>query len=480
VLQSQSLFLNSTDIMSRPTKKLVVLCDGTWCGRETGTETNISLIAQAIGIKDSPAVTTTKPLYLNPERPNLKACYFPGAGLGGTFLEYLFNGATANDIGKECMEVYEYIVKNFDDNTEIWMFGLSRGSYTVRCVAGMINNCGIVKKRSTDDETSLLIQEVYATYRSPFDEDKPDAKEMVEFRKKASWQVKSPINVMAIIDTVGSLGIPRLESGVGFTWPEFHDQNISSKVQKVYHACSIHDRLWVFQPCRARRTEDFEAKYKHNKEYFIDERYFPGCHYDLGRQKFKFFRDGVNIIEKFFFAIPNHLTNPVIPNAVCADFVLQWFYQAIQENDPKDQVLEHGAKANLAKLQEQMAGYQNPGSGDVYSDMQKYSPAGFIGTAIWNFTSAAASIANKLTPSAQLGTAIQSFLGVRTILNILLATRDRRIQNRDAKVLDLDDPMTALGGQSPYAKGLLDRYKTTTLKRLQLVRQIVEGEKYSH
>jgi hypothetical protein len=27
------------------------------------------------------------------------------------------------------------------------MFGLSRGAYTVRCIAGMINNCGIIRRR---------------------------------------------------------------------------------------------------------------------------------------------------------------------------------------------------------------------------------------------------------------------------------------------------------------------------------------------
>jgi uncharacterized protein (DUF2235 family) len=32
------------------------------------------------------------------------------------------------------------------DKSRIWLFGLSRGAYTVRAVAGMINNCGIIKK----------------------------------------------------------------------------------------------------------------------------------------------------------------------------------------------------------------------------------------------------------------------------------------------------------------------------------------------
>lgn len=50
-------------------KKLIVLCDGTWCGRETETVTNISLLATAIGIPNSTAPTDTKEReYVDPER----------------------------------------------------------------------------------------------------------------------------------------------------------------------------------------------------------------------------------------------------------------------------------------------------------------------------------------------------------------------------------------------------------------------------
>jgi hypothetical protein len=462
-----------------PTKKLVVLCDGSWCGRETGTNTNISMIASAIGIQYDLTIKVDKthPAISDPSR-NLNACYFPGAGLGGSFLEYLFNGATANDIGKECMDAYQYIVNNFDNDTEIWMFGLSRGSYTARCVAGMINNCGIIKTRNNRN----LVEEVYAMYRSSDAEDKPGAPNMDKFRTKASWDVESPIKVMALIDTVGSLGIPRLESGVGFEFLEFSDQNVSSQVQKVYHACSIHDRLWVFQPCRARRAIGFNPT--NDPRYEIHERYFPGCHYDLGRQRFKFFRDGVNIIEKVVFSLPNHLTKPVIPNEVCSDLVLQWLLQAIRDNDPMNQILKNGADVELAKLEQKMKGPQDPGSGDVYIHPQDYTPAGIFGTALWNLTTTAANIANTFTPATQLGSAIQEFLGFRTIINMLLATRDRRIQNLDADVMDLQTPMKVLGNVSPYVKGKLydkepgsnvERYKSQTVAKWQLVRSIVNS-----
>ncbi|KAF9346267.1 hypothetical protein BGX26_002246 [Mortierella sp. AD094] len=132
-------------------KKLIVLCDGTWWGSETETRTNILKLAEIIGI-DTTGYTydPKKAEPISYQNGGVDACYFPGAGLRVP----LFNGATGNDIDRNCIEVYKYIVKHHTPKHQIWMFGLSRGAYTVRCVAGMINNCGIHKRQNTSDPLS--------------------------------------------------------------------------------------------------------------------------------------------------------------------------------------------------------------------------------------------------------------------------------------------------------------------------------------
>jgi hypothetical protein len=430
------------------------------------------MLATAIGIPNSTAPTDTNPRpYVDPGR-KLKACYFPGQGLGGTFLDYIFNGETGGDIGTECMRVYQYIVENYDTDTEIWMFGLSRGCYTVRCVGGMINNCGIVKARESEEEMEDLVGEVYAIYRSPYPEDTPTSKKSIRFRSTASYDAVSPIRFMGIIDTVGSLGIPQLNAGVGFDWPGLYDQNISSEVQKVFHARSIHDRLWMFESCRARRTD----KHVDNPALELHERWFPGCHYDLGRQKFKFFRDGVNVVERFFFALPNHLTKPVVPNAVCSDLVLLWLLEAVAANDPHDQVFRHTCAAQIAAVKGSLAtppSEEDLGSGDVYSHIGDFTPAGVFGSALAHAYSAGVSLVDKLLPAVQLGSAIQSFLGVKTILNVLLATRDRRVEDEGADVTPLDEPVAVLGGESVAERAGLDRYASLTVRKWRLMRNVV-------
>ena len=131
-------------------KVIVVCCDGTWCGEATDTDTNIKILADSIAASSNNDVVVR---------------YFPGVGLAGSFEDYVINGAIANDIRNACIEVYKFIAENFEDS-RIWMFGLSRGAYTVRSVAGMINNWGILKGKDGKIDVETLCDVVYSNYRN--------------------------------------------------------------------------------------------------------------------------------------------------------------------------------------------------------------------------------------------------------------------------------------------------------------------------
>ena len=438
--------------MSQPTtkKKLIVLCDGSWCGSETNTESNIYLLAKMIGIDMSKQKPDhAEPIeYENIER-GVKACYFPGCGLGGTFLEYLFNGSTGCDMGKDCIQTYKFIVKHYSEDYEIWMFGLSRGCYTVRCVGGMINNCGILKrmndKGDLDDATiDGLVDEVYKIYRSPYEEDKPKAGSILQFKKKASYDVPTPIKFMGLLDTVGSLGVPKLDAGIGLDYPEFFDQKISTAVEKVYHACSIHDRLWCFEPCRALRDKDTQ---KDRPEFEIHERWFPGCHYDLGRQRFRFLRNGANFIEKSIGRALGPFAGVIEPNDVLADLVLKWMLESIKAQDPENKVIQN-IDAEVAKLILSMKNATNKGTGDVYGNILDYGPVGTVWHVAAAATSNIASYFDKLIPEVKPGSAIQDFFGVKLIINALAATRDRRIPDKAAVLTLYKSGSTELGDKT--------------------------------
>ncbi|KFA45502.1 hypothetical protein S40293_10306 [Stachybotrys chartarum IBT 40293] len=353
-------------------RRVIVLCDGTWCGRETNTSSNVNILSQMIGID----LTANPAVYTSPTG-DVRARYFDGVGSGGDFMGYLWNGAFATQAKRECTDVYNFIVQNCTWNasvrTEIWLFGISRGAYIVRSVGGMINNCGII----TNTANAALISQVYDIYRSPHAVHHPSSPEMDEFRANVSYTVRSPIKFMGIFDTVGSRGVPRLNfhTGSGFEWPEFHDNLVSTAVEKVYHAVSIHDRFWAFQPCLASRDPCHAV----DPDLKILQTWFPGCHYDLARQEFQFLREGGTMLEKILFPILNTISNTVYPNEKLADLVLLWMLRNIQTEGGANIVILDTARNSstidtvIRDIQTGILTKSN-GSGDVYDNILSYPP----------------------------------------------------------------------------------------------------------
>ncbi|KAI4841656.1 hypothetical protein E4T44_07757 [Aureobasidium sp. EXF-8845] len=175
-------------------EKLVIFCDGTWCGPEDGTRTNIQLLAEMVGID----MDTSKGLreIIDASR-QLRAKYFNG--LKCNYLTYGF-GASADNLEQLSLEIYRYIAQHYKIGTEIWLFGLGRGAYALRCVVGMVNNCGIIREPSEE-----LCDLVFQTYTSPRENDKPSSDHSEDFRRRTSWNVATPIKIMA------ALAIPIIE-----------------------------------------------------------------------------------------------------------------------------------------------------------------------------------------------------------------------------------------------------------------------------
>lgn len=374
-------------------KPLILLCDGTWYGREASTRTNIYELADMVGIPIGDATDTDEHFIPQPDPRGRKGRYIHGVGLGSTFLNYVFNGITAQDIAKQCIAAYRYIVENYvEGEYEIWMFGLSRGAYTLRCVCGMINNCGIVKRGDlNNDEIDLLCREVYRIYRSKYLIDKPHSSQSLQFRQRKSWPLigdevpfeperKPPIRFMGLFDTVGSLGIPTFTGGVGLDWPEFYDQEISSVVEHVYQAVSLHDRIYIFQPCLARRNQTILLD---PENWHINEMWFPGVHYDLGRQRFKFFRDAGGAPLERLFARLGFASKVIEPNHVLADLALKWMLDSIKKHDPESLIISD-VDGKISDLRDNMVSEnRKTGDGDVYKRIAEYLPFGKRGMKIW-------------------------------------------------------------------------------------------------
>ena len=150
-------------------KRIVICADGTWNRPEKDLEidfpTNVLKLARAIKPRDKKDVSQQ---------------VFYDWGIGSHH-DQVIGGVTGRGLHKNIMDNYRYIVQNYSPNDEIYLFGFSRGSYTVRCLCGLINNVGILKRNHAS-----RIQQAFDHYKESEPDHAPSGVKSKEFRKKYS------------------------------------------------------------------------------------------------------------------------------------------------------------------------------------------------------------------------------------------------------------------------------------------------------
>ena len=62
------------------------------------------------------------------------------------FVQKLLGSVTGQGIKRNIAECYQFIINHYEPGDRIFLFGFSRGAYTVRCVANLLMLCGIPTK----------------------------------------------------------------------------------------------------------------------------------------------------------------------------------------------------------------------------------------------------------------------------------------------------------------------------------------------
>ena len=86
--------------------------------------------------------------------PNLQFAFYDagigtlpsGIGFLGAIGQKLYNvvcQATGLGLTGNIVDCYAQIIRNYEPGDRIWLFGFSRGAYTVRCLAAVISMCGV-------------------------------------------------------------------------------------------------------------------------------------------------------------------------------------------------------------------------------------------------------------------------------------------------------------------------------------------------
>jgi len=251
-------------------KNIVICADGTWNRPEEDLKkdypTNVLKVARAIApVSDGGA----------------EQVVFYDWGLGSYHDEFTA-GAFGAGINKNIQDCYRFIVQNYAIGDRLYFFGFSRGAFTVRSLAGLLNNCGILKKSN-----ARLIARAFEIYKDP--DIKPDDDFSKNWRNRYSVKADlsqltgaarraytdeghAKIHFIGVWDTVGALGVPL--SLLSFFNKEhmFHDNKIGPNIVTARHALAIDERRDDFKP----------TIWKQRSGVDIQQVWFAGCHADIG------------------------------------------------------------------------------------------------------------------------------------------------------------------------------------------------------
>ncbi|WP_017718615.1 DUF2235 domain-containing protein [Kamptonema formosum] len=241
-------------------KRLIVCCDGTWQKLTDPCPTNVVKIAQAI--KPVASDGTLQLLY-----------YDEGVGTDEDAAERFLGGAFGKGIDQNIQDAYRFLCLNYVEGDEIYLFGFSRGAYTVRSLAGLMYNTGLLKR-----ENIRQAPEAYQLYCNrgiaPSDEEAKD------FRKENSLGSRVEITLLGCWDTVGSLGIPDLSYFGPLTQQlnnqyRFHDTQLNKKIKNALHAVAIDEQRKVFNVTPMHKHPDAP-------DQVLRQVWFPGDHGCVG------------------------------------------------------------------------------------------------------------------------------------------------------------------------------------------------------
>jgi uncharacterized protein (DUF2235 family) len=248
--------------------QLIVCCDGTW---NTLEHTDQGL----------PAPTNVAKLYNAVAKDEQQLAYYhPGVGTNGGWLDRVVGGGTGAGLERNIMSAYQWLAAHYADGDRIFLFGFSRGAYTVRSLGGLLAHSGLLDLSGAalaPADVWSRVEEVFEAYRSgkPFDNARGYA-----FHGVASGQPTAGsigVHFMGVWDTVGALGIPMELSVLRFIGDarryQFHDTKISPMIANARHALAMDERRADFMPTLWTNIKRPDK---------VHQVWFPGVHGDVG------------------------------------------------------------------------------------------------------------------------------------------------------------------------------------------------------
>jgi uncharacterized protein (DUF2235 family) len=238
-------------------KNIILLSDGTGNSSAKVFKTNVWRLFQILDLRDP---------------DNQVAYYDDGVGTSSFKVFAVLGGVFGVGLKRNVIDIYSFCCRNYQPGDRIYCFGFSRGSFTIRIVAGMIARQGLVTYNDNEADLARFAADAYRLYRRRFNGgiakylsyagvDLRGIRDFAIRQWRRLWRQSASapapttiesIHFVGIWDTVDAYGGPieEMTRAIDYwVWPlSMPDRFMSAKVHKACHALSLEDERDAFRP----------------------------------------------------------------------------------------------------------------------------------------------------------------------------------------------------------------------------------------
>jgi len=117
-------------------KNIILLSDGTGNSAAKKNKTNVWRLYAALDLHNDQQI----------------AMYDDGVGSKETTFYKVMGGAFGYGLKRNVLELYKYLCRNYEQGDRIYLFGFSRGAFTVRVLAGFIAHAGLCSDYTSEQQ----------------------------------------------------------------------------------------------------------------------------------------------------------------------------------------------------------------------------------------------------------------------------------------------------------------------------------------
>jgi uncharacterized protein (DUF2235 family) len=254
--------------MARAPRNLVVCCDGT--SNEIGRLLSNVLKLYRVADKSDQQVTFYQ--------PGIGTIAMPDSwGRWRQAFRSAFEMGTGYGMDRDVLNAYRFLCQHYEDGDRIFLFGFSRGAYTVRVLAGMIYLIGLLRAHQVNFAGYAL--KAYKLAK------RSDGYQLAHDFSEVVLPQPTPIHFMGVWDTVASVIVPGRLPFSNLHLEELPFTTDNPAVKTFRQASAVDERRRMFRreswaPGQMFKPNRFASGTTPAQD--AKEVWFAGCHSDVG------------------------------------------------------------------------------------------------------------------------------------------------------------------------------------------------------